>query len=81
MDEQERKMLEEVVALSRENNVMVRKLVSAQRRAMILRAVYWSIIIGASIIAYYSIQPYLTSLIGLYTGQDISKILDSFNGK
>lgn len=65
MDEQERKMLEEVVALSRSNNVMVRKLVSAQRRAALWRLVYWVIIIGASIVVYNSLQAYLSSLTGI----------------
>ena len=65
IDEQERKMLEEVVALSRSNNVMVRKLVSAQRRAALWRLVYWVIIIGASIVAYNSLQAYLSSLTGI----------------
>ncbi len=79
MDEQERKMLEEVVALSRENNVAIRKLMASHRRTVIWRSIYWTIIIGSTIAAYYSIQPYMTSLISLYSGQDISKVLDTFN--
>ena len=80
MDEHERKMLEEVVKLSQENNKSLRKLIGYHRSAVIFRVIYWTIIIGGAIAAYYSIQPYLTSLIGIYSGQDISKILNSFNG-
>jgi hypothetical protein len=77
MDEQQRKMLEEVVALSRENNAMVRKLVSAQRTAMLWKLSYWVIIIVITLIAYFALQPYLTSLTKIYSGGDINQILDS----
>ena len=80
MDEHERKMLEEVVKLSQDNNKALRKLVGYHRSAMIFRIIYWTIIIGSVIAAYYSIQPYMTSLISLYSGQDINKVLNSFNG-
>ena len=79
MDEQERKMLEEVVALSRENNASLRKLVSSHRRIVIWRTIYWTIIIGSTIAAYYSIQPYVTPLISFYSGQDINRVLDNLN--
>jgi hypothetical protein len=79
MDEQDRKMLEEVVKLSRDNNVAVRKLVSYHRSTVIWRVIYWSIIIGSTIAAYYSIQPYWASLVSVYSGQDISGVLDTLN--
>jgi len=79
MDEQERKMLEEVVKLSRDSNDAVHKLLSSHRRIVIWRIIYWTIIIGSTIAAYFSIQPYLTSLVKLYSGQDINKVLDGFN--
>jgi hypothetical protein len=77
MDEQQRKMLEEVVALSRENNAMIQKLANAQRRAATWRAAYWLVIIGASLVAYLYLQPYLTSLMKIYSGGDINQILDN----
>jgi hypothetical protein len=77
MDEQQRKMLEEVVALSRENNEMVHKLVKAQRTAMLWKLSYWGIIIVASLIAYFALQPYLTSMMKIYGGGDVNQILDS----
>ena len=78
MDEQSRKMLEEVVKISRENSIAIRKLVGYNRRIMLWRTIYWTLIIGSTIAAYYSIQPYFTSLIKLYSGQDINKVLDNF---
>lgn len=79
MDEQERKMLEEVLALSRDNNVALGKLVKSHRQAMVWRAIYWSIIILSTLVAYFSVQPYLTSLIGIYSGQDINRVLDNLS--
>jgi hypothetical protein len=79
MNEQERKMLDEVVELSRENNAMVRKLVRAQQRATFLRIFYWAIIIGSTIVAYYSIQPYVSTITKLFTGHDFSPLLNAFN--
>lgn len=67
-------MLEEVVVLSRDNNVVVRKLLSAQRRATLWRALYWVVIIGASFVGYYALQPYLSSLGKSYTY--INQVLD-----
>ena len=80
MDEQERKMLEEVVKLSQDNSRALRKLVGYHRNATIIRVIYWVIIIGSMFVAYYSIQPYLNSLISIYSGQDINKVLDNFSG-
>lgn len=79
MDEQDRKKLDEVVALSQENNVALNKLIRYHKQAVAWRIIYWTIIIGTAIAAYFSIQPYLTSLFDIYSGQDINKILDTFN--
>jgi hypothetical protein len=81
MDEQERKMLEEVVELSRKNNVMVRKLVRAHRFAVFLRIFYWVIIIGSMAVAYYSIQPYVSAVSKFFTGHDFSSFFNALPGK
>jgi hypothetical protein len=56
-----------------ENTRMVRALYRAQRWAFVYRIVYWVIIIGLALGAFYFIQPYLTALTGAYetvSGQD-----------
>ena len=77
MNEQERKTLEEVAALSRENNAMLHKLLGAQRLATLWKVVYWLVVVGAMIIAYFALQPYLTALIKIYSGQDVNQVMDS----
>lgn len=67
MNEQERKMLQEVIEISSDNNAMLRKLVRAQRSATLWKLIYWTIIIGSIIAGYYSIQPYIEPLMQAYS--------------
>jgi hypothetical protein len=79
MDQKQQQMLEESLRLAQENNAMLRKLIWAGRRAWIIRAVYWGVILILTIGSYYIIQPYVAPLLNLYSGQDINKILDTYN--
>lgn len=49
-----------------ENNEMLRKLLRAQRWSTFFSALRWIIIIGATVGAYYYLQPYLDQLLDLY---------------
>jgi len=74
MDEETKKLLVE-------NNEMLKKLVFFQKLNQIYRVVYWVIIILSTIGAFYFIQPYLGSLMGVYTGGvGVSSNIDSLNG-
>jgi hypothetical protein len=58
---EEKKMLEETLALAKENNTMLRKVRSAQNQAAFFRVMYWGFIILAGVGAFYFIQPYILS--------------------
>ncbi len=81
MDGDVKNLLEENLRISKENNLMLLKLLKAQKWAQIYRVVYWAIIILVSFGSFYFIQPYLGSLLNLYSGgvsnvnsfQDFSK--------
>ena len=82
MDEETKKLLSENLALNKANNEILNKLVFYQKWNQIYRIVYWAIIILSAIGAFYFVQPYLSSLMGVYTGgvgtaniSDISKNL------
>ena len=85
MDENIEQMLKENLAISKENNELLKKLVNHQKWAQIYRFVYWGLIIAVSFGSFYFLQPYIGSIMNLYTGgvsnvntfQDISKSLDS----
>jgi hypothetical protein len=64
MNPEERKMLEEALALSRENNDIIKRMWRSQRVGRAIKVVYWVIIIGGSVGALYLFQPYLDAIKG-----------------
>ena len=68
MDQEEKQLLEENLKLSKENKVLLLKIRSVQRWSQISRIFYWFIIIAVSFGAFYYLQPYLGSLLNVYTG-------------
>jgi len=66
MSPEEREMLRKALELSQENN----KMLHAIRRGMfwgkVWRIIYWTVIIGGAIGAYYYLQPYIDAAIGAY---------------
>ncbi|MFA5773351.1 MAG: hypothetical protein WC908_01600 [Candidatus Paceibacterota bacterium] len=68
MEEETKKLLEENLRLSKENNKILLKLYKIQRWAQITRIFYWFLIIGVSVGAFYFIKPYLGNLLNVYTG-------------
>ncbi len=68
MNPEERKMLEEALALARENNVVLKKLRRGAMWGRAMHIVYWVIIIGTTIGAFYFIQPMLEQLGSIYGG-------------
>jgi hypothetical protein len=76
MDQETKQLLEENLKLSKENNVMLSSLIRAKKLNTVYKVVYWSLIIFVTIGSYYFIQPYIESLMSLYTGgaADMSSI-------
>ncbi len=67
MSPEERKLLDETVELSRENNQMLRRMQSRLRLANFFSWLKWLIIIGTTIGAYYYLQPYLDQVLKMYS--------------
>jgi len=65
MTPEEKSLLERTYKLSEENNEILRSIRRSNRAGMIMRVLYWIVIIVVSFGAYYFIQPYLTLLTGL----------------
>ena len=68
MSPEERELLNKSVALAEENNKILHSMKRSQRWTSIARAIYWILIIGSALGAYYFIQPYIDQLIGIYSG-------------
>ena len=84
MDEDTKKLLENDLSLNKENNHMLRKLVSYQKWNQIYRIFYWTIIILSAAGAFYYLQPYFNKMVSLYTGgmgnsESVQKVLKSLN--
>ena len=76
MDPESKKLLEESLALAKDNNSMLHSMRRSMRMQRAMTAIYWLFIIGSAIGAYYFIQPYLDQVIGLYGGA--SDVLKQF---
>ncbi len=59
MEPEEKRILKETLELAKENNSMLKKIRRYMAWGRISRVVYWALIIGASLGAYYYIQPYV----------------------
>lgn len=67
MDQELRKEIEENRALIKENQKLIKKIHRSMVVGRVMSVLYWIVIIGASVGAYYFIQPYIDSALGAYT--------------
>jgi hypothetical protein len=68
MTPEEHNLLERTLKLAEENNAMLKSIRRSNRLSVIMRVVYWVVILGLSYGAFFFIQPYINSLMGLYNG-------------
>ena len=64
---EESKKLDEVYELTRENHDMLKKVRRVQKNAMLIRVLYWFVIVAMALGAFYYIKPYIENLISVYT--------------
>ncbi|ETB63663.1 TPA: hypothetical protein DIC38_03300 [Candidatus Nomurabacteria bacterium] len=78
MDQEIKNLLEENLRLSKENNELLIKVRNFQRWSQISKALYWLVIIGVALGAFYFIKPYFDNVLNIYTGgvSDINMIKD-----
>ena len=77
MDPDTKKLLEENQSVSKENNRLLLEVRKVQKRAQMIKIVYWAVIIIIGIGAYFAVSPYFTQLESIYTGGQSS--LDTIN--
>jgi hypothetical protein len=79
MDEETKKMLEETLALSKENNKILHSLRRSLRMQRIMTILYWVFIIGSAVGAFWLVQPYIDAITGSSSGsQSGSDLLKSY---
>ena len=77
MDPESKKLLEENLRLSQENNVILLKLKRSMQVRRFVSIIYWTLIVGSAVGAYYFIQPYIDQMVNIYGGG--KKDLEKFN--
>ena len=82
MSPEELELLKRNIAISEENNDILRSIQRSMRLARIMSILYWVIIIGSAVGAYYFIQPYLDQMMGIYGGarDQINSTSSGLNG-
>ena len=80
MDPEAKKLLEENLKLSQENNAILHKLRRSMQIRRVMSIVYWVFIIGSAVGAYYFIEPYVGSVRDAYSGakQDLTGVQEFF---
>ena len=76
MNEEERELLNKVAQTVEENNAILHGIRRSMRLSSIMRWIYWIVIIGASVGAFWLIQPYLNAIGGGAPG--ISNVLQQY---
>ena len=74
MNPEDKKLLEKVYELAEENNEMLRKVRTVQKRQYLFQVIRWVLIIGISIGAFYFLQPYVDNF--QYFLEDTSDTID-----
>ena len=77
MDPESKKLLEENLRLSQENNVILLKLKRSMQVRRFVSIIYWTLIVGSAVWAYYFIQPYIDQMVNIYGGAKDD--LENFN--
>jgi len=68
MTPEEKEILKNTYELSKENNKILRGIRKSNRWSLVFSILYWTLIIGVSVGAFYFIQPYINAVTGAYSG-------------
>jgi hypothetical protein len=66
MEPEDKKKLDRALALSEENNKILKTLLRNMRWGRLFRVLYWGVIIAASVGVFYYFQPVLDRFISAY---------------
>ncbi|HQO71090.1 MAG TPA: hypothetical protein PLH90_02105 [Candidatus Paceibacterota bacterium] len=68
MNDEEKRLLEEILTLQKENNKVILSLKKSIRWTSFTRIFYWILIAGIAFGAFFYIKPYLGSFLSIYSG-------------
>ena len=68
MDAEDKRKLENILHITEETNLYVKKIRSTQKTAQIFKIIYLVLIVGLMFGSFYFVEPYLGSLLSVYSG-------------
>ena len=82
MSPEEKELLRRSIVLSEENNDILRSIQRSMRLSRFLKLVYWVVVIGVAVGAFYFLKPYINSVMDLYNGAktQLDQINSGVNG-
>lgn len=85
MDSETKELLKANLELSKENNVLLKKIRKVQKRIQMTKTVYWVIVILVALGAYYYVKPYVGRVESLYNQaatnlEEFTNFSSSFSG-
>ena len=83
MTPEEKVLLQRLAETVEENNDILKGMRRSMRIGRIFSFIYWAVIIGSAVGAYYLIQPYIDQLLSVYSGasndlNNAKELLNSF---
>ncbi len=86
MDQVVKTLLEETKKLVEDNNKILHSIQKRERLSFLVRILYWLVIIGIGVGAFYYVKPYMEQLMKVYqsikeTEQKIEQLPNSFDLK
>ena len=81
MDPEDKSTLRKVLELEQKNNKMLTSIHKSMFWGRVFRAVYWLVIVGIAVGAYYYVEPYVNGLTDAYSSfkSDIQNVKGIFN--
>jgi uncharacterized membrane protein len=68
MDQEDKELLRRTFEVSQRNNKILESIKQSMFWGRVFRYVYWAVIIGAAVGAYYFIEPYVGQILQVYGG-------------
>ncbi len=68
MDHEDKELLRRILDISQKNNKILESIKQSMFWGRIFRYVYWALIIGTAIGAYYFVEPYIDQILEAYGG-------------
>lgn len=78
LEPQEKIILQRMLDLTEKNNSFLTKLYSAHRWTVFFHIIYWVLVVGAAVGAYYYIQPYVETISGGFS-ESVEKVQRVFD--